>query len=67
MVKAIDELQEIPARRRIETRHGLIEHQDFGLHGKHTGKRHAALLAARKLKGALIANRGKVETHASER
>ena len=67
MVKSIDELQEITARRRIEPRHGLIEHQDLGLHGKYAGKRHAALLAARELKGALIAHRGQVEAYARER
>lgn len=31
------------------------------------GKRHATLLAARKLKGALVADRGKIEAHARER
>jgi len=67
MVKSIDELQEITARRRIEPRHGLIEYQDLGLHGKHAGKRHAPLLATRKLKGTLVAHRGQVEAHARER
>ena len=66
-MKSIDELQEITARRRIEPRHGLIEHQDLGLHGKHAGKRHAPLLPARKLKGALVAHRGQIEAHARER
>ena len=31
-MEPIDELQEIPARSRIEPRHGLVEHQDLGLH-----------------------------------
>ena len=66
-VKSIDKLKEIPARRRIEPRHGLIEYQDLGLHGKHAGKRHAPLLATRKLKGTLVAHRGQVEAHARER
>ena len=66
-MEPIDELQEIPARSRIEPRHGLVEHQDLGLHGEHAGKRHAALLTARKLKGALVAYRGKVEAHARKR
>lgn len=30
MVKSIDELQEITARRRIEPRHGFIEYRDLG-------------------------------------
>ena len=66
-VKSIDELQEITARRRIEPRHGLIEYQDLGLHGKHASKRHAPLLPARELKGALVAHRGQVEARARER
>ena len=66
-MKTANELQEIPARSRIEPRHGLVEHQDLGFHGEHAGKRHAALLAARKLKGALVAYRGKVEPHARKR
>ena len=66
-VKSIDKLKEIPARSRIEPRHGFIEYQDLGLHGKHAGKRHAPLLATRKLKGTLVAHRGQVEAHARER
>ena len=66
-MKPIDELQEITARRRIEPGHGLIEYQDLGLHGKHASKRHAPLLPARELKGALVAHRGQVEAHARER
>ena len=66
-MEPIDEPQEIPARSRIEPRHGLVEHQHLGLHGEHAGKRHAALLAARKLKGVLVAYRGKVEAHARKR
>ena len=60
-MEPIDEPQEIPARNRIEPRHGLVEHQHLGLHGEHAGKRHAALLAARKLKGVLVAYRGKLD------
>ena len=66
-VKSIDKLKEIPAGRRIETCHGLIEYQDLGLHSEHAGKRHAPLLSAREFKGTLVAYRGKVEAHASER
>ena len=66
-MKSIDELREITARRRIEPRHGLIEYQDLGLHGKHTSKRHAPLLPARELKGALVAHRSQVEAYARER
>ena len=66
-MESIDELQEITARRRIEPRHGFIEHQDFGLHGEYAGECHTPLLTARKLKGTLVADRGKVEAHARER
>ena len=66
-VEPADKLQEIPARRRIEPRHGFIEHQDLGLHGEHAGKRHTALLTARKLKGTLIAHRGQIEANARKR
>ena len=66
-MKMADELQEIPAGCRIEPRHGLIEYQDLGLHGKHASKRHAPLLPARELKGTLVAHRGQVEAHARER
>ena len=66
-MEPIDEPQEIPARSRIEPRHGLVEYQDLGFHGEHAGKRHAALLAARKLKGALVAYRGEIETRARKR
>ena len=67
MVKSIDKLQKITARRRIEPCHGLIEHQDLGLHGKHASKRHAPLLPAGELKGVLVAHRSQVEAHARER
>ena len=63
-MESIDKLKEIPARSRIEPRHGLIEHQDFRLHGEYAGECHTPLLTARKLKGTLVAYRGKVEAHA---
>ena len=66
-MESTDEPKKIPARNRIEPRHGLVEHQHLGLHGEHAGKRHAALLAARKLKGALVAYCGKVKSHAHKR
>ena len=38
----------------VETRGGLVQHQHPGLHGHDTGDGHPALLAAGKLKGALL-------------
>ena len=67
IMKTANEFQEILARRRIESRHGLIKHQDLGLHGEHAGKRHAPLLPARELKGALVAHRSQIEAHTQER
>ena len=67
MVKSIDELQEITARRRIEPRHGFIEYQDLGLHSKHAGKRQRAAAARPRAQRALVAHRGQVgPTRASD-
>ncbi len=67
MVKSIDELQEITARRRSSPAIGSSSTGELRLHGKHASKRHAPLLPAGELKGVLVAHRGQVETHARER
>ena len=64
LVQLGDELQEFAARYRVEARHGLVEHERLGVHGEHAGESDAALLAARKLKGAHVAQIIDGEAHA---
>ena len=59
-----DEVEELLARHGVEPGHRLVQHEDARLHGQHARERHAALLAARQLEGALVAQLGDVEAHA---
>ena len=67
LVQLGDELQEFAARHGVESRHGLVEHERFGVHGKHAGESDAALLAARKLEGAHLAQVVDGKSHAGKR
>ena len=52
----LNESEHVGATGGIQTGHGLVQHHDFGLHGKNARQRHTALLATRKLKGRLVQN-----------
>ena len=67
LVQLGNELQEFAARHGVEPRYGLVEHERLGVHGEHAGESDAALLAARKLKRAHVAQAVDGKAHAGKR